>query len=63
MRFFRKTFGKYYYLILLVPGRNFSFIRDIYKDSYDDIFEINSVPDLLFSLKKNLYHPLVRTRK
>ena len=60
---FRETFGKYYYLILLVPERYFRFVRDTYKDSYDDIFEISNVPDLLFLLKKNIYHPLERTYK
>jgi hypothetical protein len=54
-RLFREMYGSLYYLILIVQPNEYTRIRDGYPDSYDDIFESNRMPDLLYMLKNGRY--------
>lgn len=54
-RLFREMYGSLYYLILIVQPNEYTRIRDKYPDSYDDIFESNRMPDLLYMLKNERY--------
>ena len=57
-RLFREMYGSLYYLILIVQPNEYTRIRDRYPDSYDDIFESNRMPDLLYMLKNGTYRQI-----
>jgi len=52
MRLFRETFGKDYYVILLVPARVKGRVESWYPNSFDEIYEGRDIPELLFKLAK-----------
>lgn len=53
LRKFRKTWGKMYYLILIVPSQFKERIEEDYPDMYDEIYEGRDIPKLLYNLKPN----------
>jgi hypothetical protein len=60
---FRKLFGAYYWLVLLVQLNEFYRVRDTYPDSYDDIVEGRNIADLLYMLKSKSYETYLARRK
>jgi len=57
-RRFREMFGSLFYLILIVPPRDYMRIRDRYPESYDDLVESDRMGDLLYMLKTGCYKPI-----
>lgn len=60
---FRKLYGTYYWLILLVQPNEFYRVRDTYSDSYDDIVEGRNIADLLYMLKSKSYETYIARQK
>jgi len=54
-RLFRELYGSLYYLVLIVQPNEYTRVRDLYPEAYDDIFESNRMPDLLYMLKSGGY--------
>ena len=60
---FRKLYGAYYWLILLVQLNEFYRVRDTYTDSYDDLVEGRNIADLLYMLKSKSYETYLDRQK
>ena len=52
-RLFRETFGRDYYLILLVPSRVKERVEKWYINSFDEVYDGADIPELLFKLKNS----------
>jgi hypothetical protein len=53
LRLFRETFGRDFYLILLVPARVIDRVKLLYRESYDEVYEGADIPELLYRLTRS----------
>ena len=53
IRLFRETYGRDFYLILLVPARVKERIESLYPHSFDEIYVGTDIPKLLYELKQH----------
>lgn len=51
-RLFKETFGRDYYLVLLVPSRVKERVERWYHNSFDEVYDGADIPELLFKLKE-----------
>ena len=52
LRIFREMYGRFYYLILLVPNQVYDRVKTEYTSSFDAVYMGSDIPKLLFRLKQ-----------